>query len=573
MRVCTALLFWLLIQHVGTAIAQQPAGAASALRMQTKAAPAATTPVTCNDDLTAALTAGRSVALHILETDGSPSDEDMVWQPPNGTITFTLPQDGFTRPDMQDTLMVCFKLQGQPFRSSPQIALESIDAATGQRTYTARLPAELTVPVPHTKPAKFINAPRTAIVARDGTMRVVLLRTDGTASVAMDRDIGITSAWLAGLLALIAALLAFAFVWGVAASFKVPGTWFLKIISTRRGFASLSQFQVILWTFVVGTGAVYVMALSGDLISISNGTLILLGIAGAVTATSKLQSAQSDTRATTGSVAATARRPDKIESISIVGVTESEIVLAWAPASTGGRPRSYLVEYRVAEGGGGVPATWLAVAETLTRPRFRVLNLSADCKYAFRVTPINEYDRGDPSEPVTERTRALITQEGAPEQVAGLQASTSIAGVFSLAWSRVEGAEQYRVQHRRHNSDEEWRGITTNEIAASITASDSDSEYDFRVAAIAGEIMGAWSRVLTARPLRSPRWADLVVNYDGANEIDVTRMQMLFFTVVTALFVGLKIVSGYAIPEIPEGYLLLMGISNGIYLTAKFVPG
>jgi hypothetical protein len=79
--------------------------------------------------------------------------------------------------------------------------------------------------------------------------------------------------------------------------------------------------------------------------------------------------------------------------------------------------------------------------------------------------------------------------------------------------------------------------------------------------------------VLTASTLRRPRWADLVINYNGTNEIDVTRMQMLFFTAVTALFVGLKIVSGYAIPEIPDGYLLLMGISNGVYLTAKFVPG
>jgi hypothetical protein len=59
---------------------------------------------------------------------------------------------------------------------------------------------------------------------------------------------------------------------------------------------------------------------------------------------------------------------------------------------------------------------------------------------------------------------------------------------------------------------------------------------------------------------------------DGQNEIDVTRVQMLFFTVVSAFFVALKVFVGGEIPEIPNGFLLLMGISNGVYLTAKFVP-
>ena len=71
---------------------------------------------------------------------------------------------------------------------------------------------------------------------------------------------------------------------------------------------------------------------------------------------------------------------------------------------------------------------------------------------------------------------------------------------------------------------------------------------------------------------RQPLWADLVIKPDGANEIDVTRVQMLFFTVVTAVFVAIKIMYSYTIPDIPQGFLVLIGISNGIYLTAKFVP-
>ena len=55
-------------------------------------------------------------------------------------------------------------------------------------------------------------------------------------------------------------------------------------------------------------------------------------------------------------------------------------------------------------------------------------------------------------------------------------------------------------------------------------------------------------------------------------EVDVTRVQMLFFTVITAIFVGLTVLVIGEIPDIPQGFLLLMGISNGVYLTAKFVP-
>ena len=47
---------------------------------------------------------------------------------------------------------------------------------------------------------------------------------------------------------------------------------------------------------------------------------------------------------------------------------------------------------------------------------------------------------------------------------------------------------------------------------------------------------------------------------------------MLFFTVVTALFVAMKVLTSYQIPEIPEGFLLLLGISNSVYLTSKFIP-
>ena len=48
---------------------------------------------------------------------------------------------------------------------------------------------------------------------------------------------------------------------------------------------------------------------------------------------------------------------------------------------------------------------------------------------------------------------------------------------------------------------------------------------------------------------------------------------MLVFTVVAALFVGVKIVAENEIPAVSEGLMLLMGISNGVYLSSKFATG
>jgi hypothetical protein len=65
-----------------------------------------------------------------------------------------------------------------------------------------------------------------------------------------------------------------------------------------------------------------------------------------------------------------------------------------------------------------------------------------------------------------------------------------------------------------------------------------------------------------------PEWSDLVAS-DG--EIDVTRVQMLFFTVLVAVYVSVHVIDNYEIPTIPDTFLTLMGISNGVYLANKFV--
>ena len=91
---------------------------------------------------------------------------------------------------------------------------------------------------------------------------------------------------------------------------------------------------------------------------------------------------------------------------------------------------------------------------------------------------------------------------------------------------------------------------------------------------VAGSGDDKWSGAATGRTLaapREPRWSDLIIS-DSSNQIDVTRVQMLFFTLIAAGFVATRLFNSYEIPPVPDGFLWLMGLSNGVYLSAKFVP-
>jgi hypothetical protein len=219
-------------------------------------------------------------------------------------------------------------------------------------------------------------------VARMQVLATILMPDRSIVRVPVALPVGVTSVWYGIALTALAVFLSALGLYFVIANRALPGNNpILKVIATRDGFASLSQFQIILWTFVVGAAAIYVMALSGNLIGITSGTLVLLGIAGVTT------------------------------------------ILARVPpigAKSGGGPAG--------SGGSGPPAA-----------------------------------------------------------------------------------------------------------------------------------------------SRAPKWSDLVIVDRALQEIDVTRVQMLIFTMISASFVALKVLTSYEIPEIPEGYLALMGISNGVYLTGKHV--
>jgi hypothetical protein len=63
--------------------------------------------------------------------------------------------------------------------------------------------------------------------------------------------------------------------------------------------------------------------------------------------------------------------------------------------------------------------------------------------------------------------------------------------------------------------------------------------------------------------------ADLLLGFARGSQRS-TGHAYKFFTLMTAGFVTLKVMTSYEIPPVPDGFITLMGISNGVYLGSEF---
>lgn len=240
--------------------------------------------------------------------------------------------------------------------------------------------------------------------------------------------VGITNPWfalaVAGLLTFGGLLVLYRF----AVVRGAPGLGVIRMVATRDRMASLSAFQILVWSATVAFSGMYVMSLSGNLINITPGTLVLLGVAGATGLATALQ----------------------------------------------------------------------------------------------------------PSNPV-----AAAEQQA----VAGQQAVLKLHQAVAAATER------------------------------SATAAEPEALEAARQQVVRGKAalqrVAAQARTAQAMIDRDPKWADLVAPADGSSGIDITRAQLLFFTLVAAGFVLLKVLNTYIIPDIPEYYQALIGISNGLFVAAR----
>ncbi len=378
----------------------------------------------------------------ILQTTGE-SLQRKHWQPKGGVIQFTLKSFAPIRDDA--TFLVCYRWKGKTdFDDNyKELRPDRLDRNNDGTIWT----------VTTTVPDALNDLPPGAIqknvlpLVPLADVRIMVIDANNKVVADAITMIGIThpaAAIFFAILTIVIVLIAL----NVVADHRLKhegirkANWFLRIISTPGAHASLSQLQIVLWTLVVAASAVYVMALSGDLIEITDGTLVLLGIAGAAALGAKAH-------------------------------TESQNSAAQATA--------------------------------------------------------------------------IETQQKADDaRIDAAQKSIVAANVPGP----VENLAQFVAQNAAIDADK-----TAAAAAARAKAFKNPPED------------------------QTPRWSDLIINESTgvnglkAREIDVTRFQMLLFTLITAAFVVMNVLTTYVIPEIPTGFLTLMGISNGVYLGAKVAQG
>jgi cellulose 1,4-beta-cellobiosidase len=221
---------------------------------------------------------------------------------------------------------------------------------------------------------------------------------------------------------------------------------------------------------------------------------------------------------------------------------------------------------------------WATVAPAIPAPPFAVTGLQANTVYDFQVYAVNGAGSGPPAVRLGVPTGAAAQPPpGAPGPVVNLvaQPGAQADSQARLTWTGPAPAPQtYVVQYRTLGTLAWSTASGTAATPYTVTGLEGGTDYEFQVFAVNAGIAGQPSSIAALRTAdRMPRWSDLVISGDGANEVDVTRVQMLLFTVIAAVFVAMKLLAESDIPDIPSGILTLMGLSNGVYLGAKFITG
>ena len=494
------------------------------------------------------------------------------WQPVGGTVRFTITGGDLSPGSFQ--AVGCFGWDIGDSRLqvwSWGVPLQVLDTKNGEMTLGAVLPDEL---------AETLSAK----TRYDGLGLVpianlrILAQGPGTSGTWKDFDVsvpvGVTHRWAALLIAAFFIGLAW---WIVLRLGKVRPTIrggpLLRIIANRNGYASLSQLQITLWTFVIAGGAMYVMALSGALIDIPTQALTLLGISGVTVLGATLPIANTSSGPPAQDTAASS--PGMVSALTTVGPVNSDsLVLAWRAPATGKPAAAYTVEQGTSTG-----TAWTPLAGTPDL-YLGITGLIAGTDYRFRVTAVDANGTpgaASPPIPVTTPATTLGAAPGAPTNVtAAIPPDAKGETQVSVNWAAPAATPDGYLVRYRATAGTSWISAPGPIFALNRTINElpPGTGHEFQVAAIGHGAIGPWSPLPPATAttrVHNPRYADLII-WDGRNEVDVTRIQMLLFTVIAAGFVLLQIWRDNAIPEIPAGILILMGISNGVYLTAKFIP-
>ena len=275
------------------------------------------------------------------------------WQPGGGMVRFTVAGIGLTASNMQ--IVGCFGWNtGQPNQgwSSP-VPLQVLNAEQDKLTLGAIVPDAILKQRPNWWCDQVSRCATASQATYDGwglvpvsDLRILAYSGTGLGWKTLDVSIpvGITLRYLALLIAVCAIVLAWVVVLHLAKSYpKIRGDGLLRMISNPSGYASLSQLQITTWTFVIAGGAIYVMALSGNLIDIPTQALTLLGISGVAVLGAALPGASASTSAP--ATASGTTTPGMVATPDLVGTANAtSVVLTWRPPTAGLPTAGYIVE-------------------------------------------------------------------------------------------------------------------------------------------------------------------------------------------------------------------------------------
>ena len=272
-------------------------------------------------------------------------------QPLGGTLVFTIPTKALSKDGSQ--LVACLRMRPRDQKAfvarnpdlwTENLPLRVVDSQTDVTTMSVEVPAS----IPSFQNDDWPNGKwhTNPFYAYDGLwpradFRVLVPDASGKPVIDEIIPFSITNYWLSAAVTIVGTLVFWGLIYGVARLYRnVRGGFFLGIICNQSGYASLSQFQIMIWTVVIGGASIYVAMLTGRLLDVPTQTLSLLGIAGAATV------AASVPKAGAGDAATGASTPGKVTGLRVVEPPgAASVVLVWAAPSGGLAPSSYAIKY------------------------------------------------------------------------------------------------------------------------------------------------------------------------------------------------------------------------------------
>lgn len=302
--------------------------------------------------------------------------------------------------------------------------------------------------------------------------------------------VGITTVGIAAVTAAVGGLIFFGVLGYWAHQRGIRGGWLLRIISMPGGYASLSQFQIFVWTVVIGLGVIYVMMLSGNLIDVPLPTLGLLGVSGFALVGAKLQAGSDGSPQRVSA-------PGAVTNLAFAGTPTSDtVVLTWTQPDNAAQPYSFTIQKRLSAGG-----TWDTVASNIGGPPYAVINLNAGTSYDFQVFAINQGGAGPASVPLTQATAAASAAgtapaAGGPGKVTGVTTEALDDARIELRWAPLSPAPGGCSVQYRKVATLPWATYSTSASSPTVVGGlHAGTNYEFQVFAVTGGIAGPPSPV------------------------------------------------------------------------------